>query len=34
VAERFIDAALADRADLNEVLLGVEKNDTQAFANL
>ena len=31
VAERFIDAALANRADLNEVLLGVEKNDTQGF---
>jgi hypothetical protein len=29
VAERFVHAALAHRADLNEVLLGVEKNDTQ-----
>ena len=32
VAERFIDAALANRADLNEVLLGIEKNHTQGFA--
>ena len=31
VAERFIDAALANRADLNEVLLGVEKNNAQGF---
>ena len=31
MAERFVDAALANRTDLNEVLLGVEKNDTQAF---
>jgi hypothetical protein len=32
VAERFVGAALANRTDLNEVLLGVEKTDTQAFA--
>ena len=31
VAERFIDTTLANRADLNKVLLGVEKNDPQAF---
>jgi len=31
VAERFIDAALANRADLNEVLFGVEKNNAQGF---
>ena len=32
VAERFVDAALANRTHLIEVLLGVEENDTQAFA--
>ena len=32
MGERFIDTALANRADLNEVLLGVEKDDTQGFA--
>jgi hypothetical protein len=32
VTERFVDAALANRADLNEVLLGVKENGTQAFA--
>ena len=31
VAERFIDAALAHRADLDQVLLGVEENDPQDF---
>ena len=31
VAERFIDAALAHRAGLNEMLLGVEKNHAQGF---
>ena len=31
VAERFIVTALANRADLNEVLLGVEKNNAQGF---
>src|SRR5262249_50788216 len=31
VTERFIDTALANRADLNEVLLGIEKNHTQGF---
>ena len=31
VAERFIDAALANRADLNEMLFGVEKNNAQGF---
>jgi len=31
MAERFIDTALANRADLNEVLSGVEKDDTQGF---
>ena len=32
MAERFVHTALANRADLNQVLLGVEKNDAQAFA--
>ena len=32
VGERLVDTALADRADRNEVLLGVEKDDTQGFA--
>ena len=32
MAERFIDAALANRADLNEVLFGIEKNNAQRFA--
>ena len=30
--ERLIDTALANRADLNEVLFGVEKDDAQGFA--
>ena len=28
VAERFIDTALANRADLNQVLFGIQKSDT------
>ena len=32
VAERLIYTALADRTDLNEVLLGVKKRDPQDFA--
>ena len=32
VAERFIDAALAHRADLNQVLFGIKENDPQDFA--
>ena len=32
MAQRFIDTALANRADLNEVLFGVEKDDAQGFA--
>jgi hypothetical protein len=32
VAERFVNTALANRTDLNEVLFGVEKNHAQGFA--
>ena len=32
VGERFIDGALTNRADLNEVLFGIEKNDPERFA--
>jgi len=32
VGEGFIDGALTNRADLNEVLFGVKKNDPERFA--
>jgi hypothetical protein len=32
VAERFVDTALAHRADLNQVLFGIKENDPQDFA--